>query len=107
MTRKIMAIVIHERDNVATSLIPLDCGQTVSLEILGHEVNIILKSFIPAGHKFALHEIERGEDVIKYGEPIGRALIRISQGEYVHTHNLTSHQEKRKVPNGIPGISPT
>lgn len=107
MPRKRSAIVIHERDNVATSLTPLDLGQAVYLEICGHEEEIVLKSSVPAGHKFALHEIDSGEDVIKYGEPIGRALRRITRGEHVHTHNVASHGDNRKRNDEIPGISPT
>lgn len=106
MIRKRRAIVIHEKDNVATSLAPLDLGQTVSLEIRGREAKIILKSFVPAGHKFALREIDSGEGVIKYGEPIGVALRRINRGEHVHTHNVASHGEDKEGGNEIPGISP-
>jgi altronate dehydratase small subunit len=107
MIRKRSAIVIHEKDNVATSLAPLDLGQTVTLEVRGREAEIVLKSFVPAGHKFALREIDSGEDVIKYGEPIGLALRRIDRGEHVHTHNVASHGEDRKRGNEIPGISST
>jgi altronate dehydratase small subunit len=106
MIRKKSAIVIHEKDNVATSLASLDLGQTVSLEICGREAEIVLKSFVPAGHKFALREIGSGEEVIKYGEPIGFALRRIDRGEHVHTHNVVSHGEERKGDNEISGISP-
>lgn len=70
MTLKRMAIVIHERDNVATSLTPLDLGPAVYLEIRCNEEETILKSSVPVEQKFALREIESGEDVIKYGEPI-------------------------------------
>ena len=33
---------------------------------------------IPAGHKFALRDIAKGEYVIKYGEIIGRATATVS-----------------------------
>ena len=36
---------------------------------------------IPAGHKFALRDIVQGEDVIKYGYPIGHATRAIRKGE--------------------------
>jgi altronate dehydratase small subunit len=107
MTKKRSAIVIHEKDNVATSLAPLNLGQAVSFRIRGREEEIILKSCVPAGHKFALNEIKAGEDVIKYGEPIGMAMRRINQGEHVHTHNVSSHGENRNGAIDIPGISPT
>lgn len=43
---------------------------------------------IPAGHKVALYDIQKGESVIKYGYPIGFATVDIKKGEQVHTHNL-------------------
>ncbi len=49
------------------------------------------KGEIPAGHKYALREIPKGEYVIKYGEIIGRAKEDIRAGEWVHTHNVASH----------------
>lgn len=42
------------------------------------------------GHKYALRDIERGEKIIKYGNPIGHATERIQKGEHVHTHNLAT-----------------
>ncbi|MBQ8374213.1 MAG: altronate dehydratase [Clostridia bacterium] len=49
---------------------------------------------IPAGHKYALKAIKKGEYVIKYGEIIGRATADISAGEWVHTHNVRSHLDE-------------
>lgn len=42
---------------------------------------------IPAGHKIARRDIKSGEDIIKYGNPIGVAIKAIKKGEHVHTHN--------------------
>ncbi len=44
----------------------------------------------PRGHKVALCPIARGEEVIKYGFPIGRATQDIAEGEWVHSHNLAT-----------------
>lgn len=49
---------------------------------------------IPFGHKFALSDIKKGEYVIKYGHPIGRATQLIKKGEWVHSHNLSSHLDE-------------
>ena len=49
---------------------------------------------IPAGHKYALCDIPKGEYVIKYGEIIGRATQDIKAGEWVHTHNVKSHLDE-------------
>ena len=96
MIRKARAIIIHEKDNVATALEPIDKDTTVSVEYRGQTEQITLPSTIPAGHKFALCEISAGEYVVKYGEPIGQALVRIRPGEHVHVHNIESHGKKAR-----------
>jgi len=40
------------------------------------------------GHKLSVRAIDRGEAVIKYGQPIGHATSAIEAGEHVHVHNL-------------------
>lgn len=49
---------------------------------------------IPAGHKFAVRDVKKGEAVVKYGEVIGRASRDIKAGEWVHTHNVKSHLDE-------------
>lgn len=78
------AIRIHESDSVAVALKALQAGATVETAY-GHTV---LAEDVPAGHKFALHPIAKGDPVIKYGQPIGVALRVIATGEHVHTDNL-------------------
>lgn len=84
------AIVIHERDNVATALTSLAAGTRVRVEVQGCTESITLASDIPMGHKFGLRDIVKGQPLIKYGEPIGVAAADISQGEHVHVHNVVS-----------------
>ncbi len=55
-------VIINERDNVSVNL--------------------------ETGHKSAVRDIAEGEDVIKYGFPIGRATADIKKGELVHSHNM-------------------
>lgn len=43
------------------------------------------------GHKYALHDIKAGENIIKYGNPIGHAICDIKEGEHVHTHNIKTN----------------
>ncbi len=43
------------------------------------------------GHKYACRDIAQGEDIIKYGQPIGHATRDIAAGEHVHTHNLKTN----------------
>ena len=46
---------------------------------------------IKPGHKIALCDINKGDYVFKYGHIIGRATSNIKKGEWIHTHNLSSH----------------
>ncbi|HUJ89737.1 MAG TPA: UxaA family hydrolase [Syntrophorhabdales bacterium] len=94
MARKVRAIIINEKDNVATALERIEAGATVSVERQGRTEQINLPSTVPTGHKFALCEIGAGEYVVKYGEPIGQAVVRIRPGEHVHVHNIVSHGKK-------------
>jgi altronate dehydratase len=80
------ALVISDRDNVATALQPLDDGRV--LDIGG--VSVTVREAIPPGHKVALRSIATGEPVIKYGSPIGTATADIPPGAHVHTHNVAS-----------------
>lgn len=50
-------------------------------------VEVDLKS----GHKYALCDINKGDNIIKYGFPIGHASEDIKKGEHVHSHNLKTN----------------
>ena len=43
------------------------------------------------GHKYALCDIKTGENIIKYGNPIGHAISDIKMGEHIHTHNMKTN----------------
>ena len=76
-------IIIHEIDNVAVVLRPFKKGEVVA--------GVTLKMDIPQAHKVALKPIKKGENVIKYGFPIGHATEDIDVGEHVHTHNVATN----------------
>ena len=43
---------------------------------------------LETGHKIAICDIPQGEDIIKYGYPIGYATENIKEGDSVHSHNM-------------------
>ena len=43
------------------------------------------------GHKYALRKIAAGENIIKYGMPIGHATREIAAGEHVHVGNMKTN----------------
>lgn len=77
---------IQTGDNVAVAIRALQPGEQVSLD--GGELTI--QGGIPAGHKVAVAAIEAGEDIVKYGFPIGTAKESIAAGSWVHSHNTKS-----------------
>jgi len=47
---------------------------------------------IPYGHKVAVRAMKSGEDVVKYGEIVGRTTAPINVGDHVHVHNVESQR---------------
>ena len=80
-------IKIHTLDNVAVALADLAEGTDVTVD--GQAVT--LRQAVSRGHKFALCEIAQGENVMKYGLPIGHALVDIAAGEHIHGHKTRTN----------------
>ena len=80
-------IKIHSSDSVAVAVEPLKAGESVAAD----NQKITLLDDIPAGHKFALKDIQKNQNVIKYAYPIGHAKCDIKTGEHIHTHNTQSN----------------
>ncbi|TCP96539.1 D-altronate dehydratase [Cricetibacter osteomyelitidis] len=78
-------IKIHSGDNVAVAL------QNLSAHTYFAELGVTLLSDIDRGHKFALCPIKAGENIVKYGYPIGYATQDIAAGEHIHTHNTRTN----------------
>lgn len=90
MAERITALRIQPRDNVATCVLAQRGGEAAAYEADGEAVTVRLLDDIPFGHKFAIRPIAAGEEIIKYGYPIGRAVRDIQPGEHVHIHNVGS-----------------
>lgn len=95
---KLSALVLNREDNVATAVRQLQSGDSISVEIEDSVVSVVLSQSIPSGHKLALKDIERGERIIKYGETIGQAVVRINRGEHVHIHNVEGLRGRGDIP---------
>lgn len=90
MTKKV--ILLNIADDVATALTDLQANEAVNAALDDRSVDVILTQDIAFGHKVALRDIAQGEEILKYGMPIGRALYDITAGEWVHVHNCRSHR---------------
>lgn len=88
--RRIDAIVIKEEDNVATALRDINPQEQVVVGVEDKIRQIFVNEYIPYGHKFAIRDISKGENIVKYGEVMGRATREISSGMHAHVQNIES-----------------
>lgn len=84
------AIMLRDQDNVATALADLPAGTAACVGVGEECRNVVLAQDIAYGHKFAVRGIAQGEDILKYGEVIGRATAAIPAGAHAHVHNIES-----------------
>lgn len=95
-------IRINPRDNVAVAACPLRKGQKTAAD--GMEITVL--EDIPCGHKLALEDLAQGQQAVKYGYPIGRALCPIQKGGWVHSHNLKTCLEGTLTYSYHPNLAP-
>ena len=91
-------IQISPLDNVAVALHPVAKGE----EFAG----VVAAEDIPQGHKMALRPIANGENVIKYGFPIGHAIQDIAPGAWVHVHNTKTNLSEEGEYTYEPAVKP-
>lgn len=78
-------IHLNSSDNIGIARVALSPGQ--ELRVDGDKITV--EDPIPAGHKVALRAITAGENIVRYGQVMGRARLRIEPGRHVHTHNVS------------------
>ncbi len=80
-------IKINVADNVAVAIHDVEAGGSFDIE--GVQITPLTK--IPAGHKIALRDISEGENIVKYGFPIGHLLTSVQQGGLIDHTNLKTN----------------
>lgn len=78
---------INPSDNVAVAIEPLEKGEQIVVD--GKEM--VMQTEVPAGHKFLLMDLKEGEDVVKYGYPIGRLKEGHRAGEWVDDRHIKTN----------------
>jgi altronate hydrolase len=104
-----VALKLHPIDDVAIAKITLMSGNQIVGVDDPNSSEIKLLDMIPWSHKFALHDIPKGEPVRRYGQLIGFARKAIRTGEHVHVHNLEAGDYLREASPGaeVKPIIPT
>lgn len=80
-------IKINPADNVAVAITSLQKDSEVDVD--GKKFTLV--SDIPAGHKFAIKDLKEGENVVKYGFPIGHAKHEIACGAFLDDHDIKTN----------------
>ena len=86
--------LVHDKhDNVGVAVVAdIKKGDKLVGSCLedGLQTKVEARDAIPLGHKVALKEFKKGEDVIKYGVPVGITTKPIGVGQHVHVQNIKS-----------------
>ena len=80
---------INQADNVAVAVTNVAAGDVCHLD--GRMISAAEN--IPAGHKMALRSLSKGENVIKYGYPVGHLLEDVPEGGLVDHRVLKTNLE--------------
>lgn len=78
---------INAADSVVVCLQPKKKGEII--EVDGQQIT--LNQDTPAGHKVLIKDVKEGEDIIKYGYPIGHAHQNLKAGDWVNENNLKTN----------------
>ncbi|MBO5614971.1 MAG: altronate dehydratase [Prevotella sp.] len=78
---------INPADSVVVCLRAMKKGEIIAID--GKEITLLQDT--PAGHKVLLADKAEGEDIIKYGYPIGHAKKALKAGEWVNENNLKTN----------------
>ena len=86
-----MALATFLKINVADSVVV--CLQAMRKgEIIKTDGrSITLNQDTPAGHKILIKDVKAGENIIKYGYPIGHATEDLKVGDWVNENNLATN----------------
>ena len=87
---EINALLMDKKDNIVVCVKDVASGSEVIYSHDGELRTLTAKDNIPACHKVAIRAIEKGADVLKYGELIGRTNRAINVGELVDHQNIFS-----------------
>lgn len=78
---------INSGDNVVVAISNLKIGEIIQ----DGDTSIVLKDDVPAGHKVTLKDFAEGEDVIKYGYPIGHVRHSVEAGKWINENQIQTN----------------
>jgi altronate hydrolase len=79
-----LVLKVNPLDNVLVALQPLKKAQAVIFD----NKNYLIQSDISPKHKFYMHDMQEGEEVIMYGVLVGKVTTAVKSGTLMTTQNL-------------------
>lgn len=80
-------IKINPADNVIVAIDTISAGEKLSID----NISFTVLEDVPTGHKIALQNFIIGDNIVKYGFPIGHAFKDIKQGALVNEKNIRTN----------------
>ena len=78
---------INRADTVVVCLRNYQKGEIISVD--GKDITVLQDT--PAGHKILINDTAAGNNIIKYGYPIGHAKVDLKVGQWVNENNLKTN----------------
>lgn len=78
---------INPADNVVVALQPQSAGAVINVD----NTPITILEDVPAGHKILIKDLKKGENIIKYGFPIGHAREDKKAGAWMNENNIKTN----------------
>ncbi|MBQ9904710.1 MAG: UxaA family hydrolase [Synergistaceae bacterium] len=100
---KINALMIDETDNVVTCVEEVSAGSDVVYRKGNDILTVKAIDDIPYCHKAALKDFAEGEDVIKYGESLGKTNVAVKKGGWLwdgNMHSVPRDYDSELIPEG-------
>jgi len=87
---EINGLLMDLKDNVVTCVALVPAGEQVVYRRGDEICTLTAQEEIPCCHKVALADLAEGDQVIKYGELIGRTTALVEKGHWVSHNNIYS-----------------
>ena len=89
-------------DNVAIALSTLPAGREIEHDGTWRNPRFALPHPVLEGHRFAITPIRRGEELLSWGYPFGRALRDIDPGDWIRNASMIDALAQRDLPLELP-----
>ena len=89
-------------DNVAIALSTLPAGREIEHDGTWRNPRFALPHPVLEGHRFAITPIRRGEELLSWGYPFGRALRDIDPGDWIRNAGMIEALAQRDLPLELP-----